>query len=181
MAVSNKFPNPDELINIAFDWLQDTYFQHHFFVERDIVWTLHKKLIYLIQEMELPYQVFNDHPILPGNRRSLSVDLCIVNKEDKIQVAIEFKYEPAHNRSDILKTKFPVVIWGVGGVTDDVERVRQYVQRGKAQVAYFIFIDEGGFFRHRSPHPGTQWIGWKNGIWVLFSRVEATETKYKIK
>ena len=127
-----------------------------------------------IQRTGLPYRVFNDHTLSKGTR----ADLAILDA-GSIAVAAEFKYEPSHARStgqggDIWYTKlFPsVVFWtGEGSVAKDVQRVRLYVEEGKANAAYSVFIDEGGAFSHRDPHPGSEWRDWGASRWVLWSQV----------
>ena len=42
----------------------------------------------------------------------------------------------------MLRSKFPVVFWGDEGVGKDVKRIHEYVEKGKAQLAIAIFIDE---------------------------------------
>jgi hypothetical protein len=54
----------------------------------------------LIAQEHLPFRLFNDYPMLPGAHRALSTDMAILH-EDKVLVAIEFKYEPSHERNDI--------------------------------------------------------------------------------
>jgi hypothetical protein len=92
-----------ELFERAMGWLQENYANFQFFVERDVVWTMQTYIIRQIKEQGLPYRVFNDFPLLPGNRRSLCADLAILasNKNDLAEVAVEFKYEPSHRRSGI--------------------------------------------------------------------------------
>ena len=88
-------------------------------------------------------------------------------------MAAEFKYEPSHTRkySDILPTKLPVVFWA-DGVGKDMERIREFVSKGGAEVAYLVFIDEGGYFRRREPFSGSEWIDWQNGVSLLWARLE---------
>ncbi len=121
-----------ELFENAIIWLKEHYAQFQFFVERDVVWTLQLYLIRQIREQSLPYPVFNDYPILPGTRRSLCVDLAILNTENLIEGAAEFKYEPSHQRAefkyesshqqaDIWPTKFTPsatthVVWSEGRI-----------------------------------------------------------------
>ena len=165
-----------ELFEDALKCLQQYYKDSRFFAERDIVWTVQLRLLRQIEEDGLPYRVFNDHRILTG----ALTDLAILNG-DSIEVAAEFKYEPSHDRSinrggDIRASKLSpsVVFWTAkgseGSVEKDVQRVQEYVKHGKVKVAYSIFIDEGGHFRHRDPHPGSEWRDWGAGIWVLWSR-----------
>ncbi len=169
-----------ELFEDTMGWLKENYSSFKFFVERDIVWTVQTHIAKMIEEWRLPYKVFNDYPMLPANRRSLSTDIAIINLNSSglVDVAVEFKFEPSHSRNDILQTKFPVVVWGKDGVGKDVERIKEFVDIGKAKVAYVVFIDEGRHFRHRVPHSGSDWIDWKmkgssNEISVLWSRVGA--------
>jgi len=126
-----------ELFEHAIAWLKDNYGQFQFFVERDIVWTLQQYLVSQIKEYGLPFRIFNDYPILPGNRRSLCADLAILNTDSLVEVAAEFKYEPSHTRGDIWPTKLKpsVVFWRDDGVGKDVKRVQDYVAMGKAKVA----------------------------------------------
>lgn len=159
------------LFEDAMAWLREHYADYRFFTERDIVWTVQMRLITEIDDQGLPYRVFNDYRMLPGKRRGLSADLVILH-DDLVEVAIEFKYEPSHKRTDIPPDKFDVVSWSSDGVGKDVQRVHEFVSKGKTGVAYAVFIDEGQHFRHRSPHPGSEWIEWEpSGPSVLWSRV----------
>ena len=145
-----------ELFETSIAWLQDNYSNFRFFQERDLVWTVQTHINEKIEEQELPYQVFNDYPMLSGKR----TDLAILNQNGIVEVAVEFKYEPSHSRSDILPTKFPVVSWGNDGVGEDVERIHNFVDKRAAEVAYSIFIDEGSHFRNRNPYSGSKWLEW---------------------
>ncbi len=163
-----------ELFEQTLEWFRMHYSDYHFFVERDLVWTLQTHLKKLVEATRAPYLVFNDYPILPGTRRSLSADLVLVDQHTNlIEVAAEFKYEPSHRREDVLASKLPVVFWGDDGVGKDVKRVQEFVELRKVHTAYTVFVDEGGAFYHRQPHPGSRWISWENGVWVLYSRVAA--------
>ena len=112
-------------------------------------------------------KVFNDYPILKGKRRGLSADIVILNEINQVELAIEFKYEPDHKRGkepncNIWPTKLnpSVVFWRKEGVLKDVERSKEFIEKGAAKAAVTIFIDEGGLFRHKNPHSGTEWIDW---------------------
>ena len=163
-----------ELFENAMDWLREHYGEYRFFAERDVVWTVQKHILATIEDAQLPYRVFNDLTISKGIR----ADLAILDA-GSIEVAVEFKYEPSHSRSterggDIWPTKLDpsVVFWtGAGSVAKDVQRTREYVEQGKAKAAYSVFIDEGGEFSHRNPHPGSEWRDWGEGRWALWSRV----------
>lgn len=159
----------DTMFLSALDWLRDNYDSFTFFTERDIVWTLQLKCRELVQRGALPVRIFNDYGVLPGTRRSRSVDLAFTDTRNSVLVAVEFKYEPAHSRSDIPRSKFPVVFWGNDGVGKDVARIREIVSEGAAAIAHSIFIDEGGAFRHRDAHAGSAWLSWNNDRWILRS------------
>lgn len=81
----------------AVRWLRDTYEQHRFFVERDLVCAVQLALWNRITRKELAWSVFNDYPMLPGTRRALSADLAIRDGSGDVLVAAEFKYEPDHS------------------------------------------------------------------------------------
>jgi hypothetical protein len=167
-----------ELFEEALNWLRQTYYEHRFFVERDVVWTLQKRLLSFVDKHRLPYRIYNDYPIPLENGRKRLVDLCILDKDSLILLASEFKYEPDHARDDISSPKpkssrFPVVEWGKDGVARDIDRIKEFIKEGKCQYAWSIFIDEGGRFKDNQPHPGSHWIQWDNKIWVLISQIEA--------
>jgi hypothetical protein len=67
------------LFEEAVDWLREHYGQFYFWVERDLVWTAQTRLRKLISERPLPFEVFNDYPLLPGTRRARGTDLVIRN------------------------------------------------------------------------------------------------------
>jgi hypothetical protein len=153
----------------SLDWLRTQYGSYRFFAERDLVWTLQEDLRGRLARAGLPSLVFNDFPMLKGNRRALSADIALVDPHGHVALAAEFKYEPDHRRggphAEIWPTKLQpsVVFWDTEGVLKDVQRIREFVDQGRTPVAYSIFVDEGGHFRHRSPHPGTEWQDWDCG------------------
>jgi hypothetical protein len=100
--------------------------------------------------------------MLAGTRRSLSADLVVRDRPTGVMVAAEFRYEPAHWRTEFMAMpgKLPVVVWGAEGVAKDVGRIRAFVEQGVASVAFAVFIDEGRHFRHRAPHQGSRWMDW---------------------
>lgn len=165
-----------ELFKESLDWLEKNYNNYKFFTERDIVWTIQNYLIYEIAKRNLHYRVFNDWPILAGEKRSLCADI-VIKKNDNIEIAAEFKYEPNHTRKDFPESKLkqPVVFWGgksnEHSVEQDIKRAEKFVKSGKAKKGFSIFIDEGGFFRGKEPHPGSHWEDWGN-IAVLIFRIE---------
>ena len=159
-----------ELFEGAITWLKENYLRFRFFTERDIVWTIHTRIIQVIEQQSLHYRVFHNHPILPRQ----TTDLAILSQDDSVEIAAEFKYEPAYTRksADIWHTKFPVVFWeGDGSVARDIERIREFVIKGKAEAAYALLIDEGGHFAAREPFPSSRWLDWGDGISVLWAQV----------
>ena len=164
-----------EVFESALQWLQAHYTGYRFFTQRDVVWTVQLRISEEIAQAGLPYRVFSDHTICSRIR----TDLAILSG-DNVEVAAEFKYEPAHIRradreGDIWHSKLnpSVVFWtGEGSVARDVCRVREYVEQRNVKTAHSVFIDEGGHFRHREPHPGSEWEDWDNGVCVLLSSVE---------
>jgi hypothetical protein len=137
----------DALFREAIDWLGSDYGSHIFYFERDIVYTLQNHLVAQIDAERRPFRVYNDYPIIPGRYRSLSVDLAIVSTTKEVLLAAEFKYEPCHRRIDLLKTKLPVTVWTE--IMHDTQRVAQFVQEGRAKVAYAVCIDEGNYLARR--------------------------------
>jgi hypothetical protein len=168
------------LFEDSFSWLLANYATFNFVTERDIVWTLQKRIVETAKEHNLDVRTFSDYPILSGPRRGLSADLAILTPDgSSVEVAVEFKYEPAHSRKDIPHNKFPVCFWGMDGVAKDVLRIRQFVESGRVRRAYSYFIDEGSYFRHRPPHVGSEWedrdVGHGMVISLLISRASAPE------
>ena len=116
----------------------------------------------------------NDYAVAKGPRRGLCADLAILDRGGKIKVAAEFKYEPDHRRQDILRQKLPLVGWK--DMEKDIARIRTFVEPGVIESGYTVFIDEGGYFRHRDAHLGSNWIDWpkresRSAPSILFSRV----------
>ena len=157
------------LFEDAIAWLRANYRDYRFFTERDVVWTVQNHIIKLIEKQNLTYRIFHNFPVIPGK----TTDLAILRQDNSIEVAAEFKYEPSHNRrfTDIWPTKLPVVFWD-DGVGKDMERTHEFVSEGRTEIAYVIFIDEGGYFRWREPFGGSEWVDWQNGVSVLWARVE---------
>ena len=165
----------DKLFENTMRWLMQHYGEYRFFTERDVVWTVQQRIAEEIKRTGTPYRVFNDHTVLPRIR----TDLAILSG-DTAEVAIEFKYEPSHKRradrgGDIWPTKLDpsVVFWsGEASVEKDVQRIKDYVEKKRARVAYSVFIDEGGRFRHRDPYPGSEWMDYGNDVSVHWSKAE---------
>jgi hypothetical protein len=137
----------DALFRDAIDWLGAHYGSQVFYFERDIAYTLQSHLVARVAAERLPFRVYNDYPIIPGQYRSLSADLALVSTSKDVLLAAEFRYEPCHRRLDLLKTKLPVTIWA--DLVKDTKRVRQFVIEGRAKVAYAVCIDEGNYLAKR--------------------------------
>lgn len=151
----------EEVFNCTLIWLQKNYFTFQFYVERDIVWTIQQHVLQLVEDRRLSLKVFNDYPIMFNDKRG-RVDLALIDENNLVALAVEFKYEPSHQRQDILSTKLPVVFWDE--VKKDIERIHHFVVSGKVQAAYSILIDEGGYFRKRVPIDHSSWVDWNCGI-----------------
>lgn len=146
-----------KLFDQALDWFRVNYGEYEFFMERDLVWVLQQKIWEMIDEDGVPLEVYHNFSIA-----DVQTDLALLNKENEVELAIEFKYEPDHRRRGFLLTRFPVVFWREG-VGKDVERAKQYVKQEKAKIAIAIFVDEGSYFRHRKPYSNTKWVDWNCG------------------
>lgn len=158
---------PTALFEDAIGWLNQHYAEFHFFLERDVVWTIQKHLLEAIDAHRLPYRVNYNHDLL-GSKQHWA-DLTIINSNCSVEVAIEVKYEPSHQREDISHTKLPVVEWP--SVCRDVSRVQRYVNEGKAISAYSFFLDEGRFFGGKANYPAppsAEWRDWNLGSSSLF-------------
>lgn len=155
------------LFDDAVSWLKENYSGFRFFLERDIVWTVQAHIITRIETENLEYRIYHNFPMLPGK----TVDLAILRQDNSVALAAEFKYEPSHDRKfkEFLPNKLPVVFWDEG-VGKDILRIQEFVDRGKADMAYMLFIDEGGYFRWREAFAGSQWIDWGRGISVLSAK-----------
>lgn len=185
-------PTPDAAVTLfeqTMEWLREQYGTFRFYTERDLVWTFQRHLAERIEHEELPYRVFNDYPLLPGTNRSRSADLVLAptpvtspmlssggkwGPSAAVTLAIEFKYEPSHLRDDIWPTKLPVVGWG--GILHDIARLYEFLEHKRATVAYAIFVDEGGAFRHRAPAVPGGWQDWDNAVAVHWAKVTGSMT-----
>ena len=160
--------NSSTLFESTIGWLRENYHDYRFYAERDIVWTVQTQLNKRIEELNLPYRVFNDYAM--GKR--VRVDLAILNG-DRVEVVAEFKYEPSNARSttnggDIAKSKFPVVIWSEA--EKDIGRVQEFVQNGNTKVGYSVVIDEGNRHSWRPVDPA-EWLKWDDNVSVMWLKL----------
>ena len=142
MTEKSSVSEAERLFLDALAWLGDLYGERVYYVERDIVYTVQSRLNELIESGHGAWTVYNDYPMLPGPRRSRSADLALLEASGQVVLAVEFKYEPCHRRHDVLKNRLPVTEWK--DIVKDTDRVRQFVDEGKAPIAYAVVIDEGG-------------------------------------
>lgn len=162
--------NSSTLFESTIDWLRENYHDYRFYAERDIVWTVQTQLNKRIEELSLPYQVFNDYTMKPRVR----VDLAILNR-GIVEVIAEFKYEPSRARStanggDIASSKLKesVVIWSEA--EKDMGRVQEFVQNGKTKVGYSVVIDEGNRHSWRHVDPA-EWLKWDDNFSVMWLKL----------
>lgn len=156
-----KQPNhARQLFLDVLDWLRETYSTHRFFTERDLVWTVQKRLLHEGSLRNLQYRVFHDYKMIKGGLKSAPADLVLLDPADRAKLAVEFKYEPDHQRggTEFPLSKFPVVDWKE--VIKDTQRVEAFGRQGFASHAVSLFVDEGRYCRHRMPPPGSRWVDW---------------------
>ncbi|NPV54725.1 MAG: hypothetical protein HPY71_14615 [Firmicutes bacterium] len=175
-----------EILREALRRLRESYGERYmtqYFTERDIVRELQAHLIQIANDEKKPLIVIHNYPVERDGKRALLVDLAIISEENKdekggLDIAIEFKYEPDHERmikrpfskQGILYSKLPVV--QRGDVAKDIRRIEDFVN-GKDSIsgadllpnienAYAILIDEGGY-HYRYNRKGFEDLGgeWK--------------------
>jgi hypothetical protein len=146
------------LLDDALAGLRANYRSAPFFVERDLVWTAQMWLLREVARRGLDLVVQTEHAIEPGLRRALSADLAILTRARSVLAVFEFKYEPSHDREDVPKSKLPVVEWNA--VVRDSVRVRRWCSEGRAVLGLAVFVDEGGYFRHRPAPDSAAWQDW---------------------
>ncbi len=138
----------------ALHWVLETWWQHRFFVQRDVVWTIQKRLIDEPAAQSLSYRVHHNYKMPDGTLAALA----LVGRRGHVALALKVKYEPDHDRTDnflLGKLTPSVVTWT--DVAQDVERVNGWVAQGYAQEALALLFDEGWHFRQQILHPGSRW------------------------
>jgi hypothetical protein len=176
-----------ELFCKAMKWVKARYATYGFFAERDIVWTVQKKLLRLVSKASLPYEVINEYrmPPDPTSGQEVLVDLVIFDNTterrntDPVELAVEFKYQWKSDREHVPRGKFPLIVWkGRSSVEEDIQKARRYHDRGLAKSALALLIDEGGHFHKNHKHPPENesvWEDWKISdsslapVWVLWT------------
>lgn len=166
----------EQLVDTSLAWLSEHYWDEPFWVERDLAWTLQRRL------SDAAEAAGSDVRIVHNFRTSVGhVDLAIV-RDDQVVTIIECKYEPARHRRDFVSGRLdqPVVFWDHDGVLEDIRRVTKAVAGGEAAMAYALFVDEGGRFRHRESPPTSRWLDWRGtrgDVAVLLTRVDETNVQ----
>ena len=153
---------------MGFNDLKQSYMRYAFYTERDIEWLLQTFIWSAIRTKRLPLEIYNNFPMYKMPRRSVTADLAIISTNERVETAIELKYEPDHERGqkpnrEIWPTKLQpsVVFWsGEGSVEKDISRVQEYVTKGICKTGISIFIDEGRRFRHRPAFVESKWVDW---------------------
>ena len=97
----------------ALAWLRENYKSLGFFTERDMERAVQARIAWLMRELGSPLRVFHNHGLPTAAGGTRKADLVVLDTEDRVELAIELKYEPAHSRSgkDIWPTKFDVTSW----------------------------------------------------------------------
>jgi hypothetical protein len=171
--MSNEYAGPSAAVDVAMGLTADSlaelraaYPRKPFFVERDVVWTVQTWMLGAVAGRQLDLTVRTEHAMERKPNRARSADLALLTSDGAVAVAVEFKFEPAHRRADVVKSKLPVVVWG--DVVKDSERVQRWTSEGRCSAGLAILVDEGGYFRHRPVPPGAVWHDWSEiGVAVL--------------
>jgi hypothetical protein len=111
---------------------------------------------------KLSLKVYNDYPMIKGQRRSLSADLVILNDLNEVEVAVEFKYEPSHKRKEYTNGKFPVT--DRKRILNDIARIKEFIDSGKVKSVHAIFIGEGSYLYNliKPDNIQSKWLKWGN-------------------
>ena len=143
------------------DWLREHYECFGFCLERDVAWTVQTHIAREIEASHLPYCIVHEYSV-----NGARADLAIIHN-DAVEVVMEFQYEPHPSRS--VAGKFPVTEWPA--IVKDIHKNTERVEEGEANVAYSVFIDEGGYFHERRKAPDrSEWRDWGEGRWVLWAQ-----------
>lgn len=120
-----------------------------YYTERDIVYVLQTRLVAALAQYDRGVQVFNDYKISPTARADLVVRSRTATQADSSLLAVEFKYEPDRDRTDIPQGKFPVTAWTE--ITKDRDRINLFASANRAEVSYCVLFDEDGRYDARAP------------------------------
>ena len=146
--------------------IRNEYLSYNFFTERDFEWTVQKYFGEFINKNNLPYEIFNNHPIAKGK----IVDLAVVNKGTSYRAIsqrgavaefiIEFKFEPSMRRSDFCDGKLEQAVCFWSEISKDIERINHFVEEKKTKSAVAVLVDEFGRFRNKEISSQSRWIDW---------------------
>lgn len=182
-----------DIFKKSFEQVLSEYARHRFILERDLVWTVQKRLLDDLADANDDYAVFNDFPVEKGKlNRGISVDLAILQKgiareeiwdgKEQLELAVEFKFEPSPKRGDICEFKLPAVFWSA--VVKDIERVRRFTENNKAKAGVAIFVDEFGRYKDETKYPVDSHSEWRHlgsfntdylDVWMLWTSFPASE------
>lgn len=138
------------------EWLPRTYSSHRFFLQRDVAWTVQKRLLDRICPWAPRYRVIHNFKV-PGDAGK-QVDLALLGPNGTIELALKFRFEP---RQHLAPGKCPVVEWP--NVVGDIERVQRLATKQHVRNACSLFIDESGDFKKKPTPPGSRWEEWDIG------------------
>ena len=156
-GIETKPSNPArQLFLDVLDWLRDTYTSHSFFLQRDVAWTVQKRLLDRIGRWAPGYRVIHNRKVPKGTGRQF--DLAVLDPSNTVVLALKFKFEPAEK---LEPGKSPVVEWA--SVVSDIEAAQHAADDHHAKCAYSLFIDEGGYYKDRTPPRGSRWEDWDVG------------------
>ncbi len=151
----------------ALEWVSRNYERHSFWCERDVVWTVERKLRELVNEGGPRRLVLPEYPMRHAGRRSECADL-VIREHDETVLVVEFKYEPDYRRPEFAaypaqgRRRLPVVAWK--SVERDIERVQEYVASNRAKAGVAVLIDEGGYWQSRRKE--LPWVYWGGNRWL---------------
>ena len=146
----------------ALAWLRENYKSLGFFTERDMERAVQARIAWLMRELGSPLRVFHNHGLPTAAGGTRKADLVVLDTEDRVELAIELKYEPAHSRSgkDIWPTKFDVTSWKE--IQEDVDHSGDWVAGGQARVGYAVLVDEDGHYKQRAADG--EWESWPKAL-----------------
>ncbi|MGL4336813.1 MAG: hypothetical protein ACRCST_07950 [Turicibacter sp.] len=160
-----------DVFEMAVSEIKLRYVDFLFMVERDVAWTIQRKMLELIETFGLPYEVYQDYPRDLGDRIRNHTELVIVAQgvnykdvmsgKEPVELLAKIKYEPSKYRHDVIDYQLPHNKTQV--IIEDIKAVEMEVHRKKAKTGVALLIDEGG--RHRQKigqTEHTQWREWGN-------------------
>lgn len=158
-----------EIFFLALEEIKREYPDYEFMVSRDVTWILQKKMNRLIEEKELPFELYQDYPLEKGCREHKENELVLVtqgtNYKDlfsgkaQAELVIRVLFEPSRLRQDICVHHLPKVL--VTQLTENIRKVQSLVESNKSKEAVSILIDEYSRHRHQvSQDHQVTWTVW---------------------